>query len=207
MSGKGRPIQSQFEIALTQLSIRYAAPPTGSLRWQAPQAPIVNRSSVVSAGQFGAICPQNPDALGAIVSESTVGVSEDCLFLNVYAPKNATGPLPVMVWIHGGGYGTGSSVEYDLSSMINVNEGMFLGVTIQYRVCWTRILHSMGANRTPSLGPSAFCPRMKSFATALLMLAFSINISPSSGRRATSVFSAATLLRSRLQVKALAVDQ
>lgn len=58
--------------------------------------------------------------------------SEDCLFLNVYAPKMAT-KLPVMIWIHGGGYGQGDGGQ-DQSLVINATEGAFLVVSIQYRV-------------------------------------------------------------------------
>jgi carboxylesterase type B len=57
---------------------------------------------------------------------------EDCLFLNVYAPPNAT-ELPVLVWIHGGGYGLGDGTQ-DMSEIINANNQGFVAVTIQYRV-------------------------------------------------------------------------
>jgi carboxylesterase type B len=59
-------------------------------------------------------------------------ISEDCLFLNVKAPQNAS-DLPVFVNIHGGGYGVGDGRE-DLSRLINVNHNAFVGVSIQYRV-------------------------------------------------------------------------
>jgi carboxylesterase type B len=54
------------------------------------------------------------------------------LFLNVYAPKDASG-LPVLVNIHGGGYGRGNGRD-DLSKLINANGNGFIGVSIQYRV-------------------------------------------------------------------------
>src|SRR3569833_1958538 len=67
-------------------SIRYAAPPTGNLRWQAPQAPAVNRT-VVTADTFASICPQ---ANLAIPNVPFTGLAnEDCLFLNVYAAPTA----------------------------------------------------------------------------------------------------------------------
>ena len=57
---------------------------------------------------------------------------EDCLFLSVYASAEAKN-LPVIVWIHGGGYGQGRG-EQDLSMIINTNNKAFVGVVIQYRV-------------------------------------------------------------------------
>jgi carboxylesterase type B len=65
---------------------------------------------------------------------NTSGITgnEDCLFLNVYAPQNASN-LPVLVYIHGGGYGQGSA-SADLSGIINANNNAFVGVAIQYRV-------------------------------------------------------------------------
>lgn len=68
--------------------------------------------------------------------------NEDCLYLNVYAPPNAT-RLPVLVWIHGGGYGLGDGTE-DMTDIINANEKGFVAVTIQYRVSVSRLLPSGG---------------------------------------------------------------
>lgn len=79
-------------------SVRYAAPPVGSLRWQAPQPPTGN-GSLVSAVEQPPLCPQTggyglPEVYGF---NSSLG-DEDCLFLNIYAAPNASN-LPVFVWI------------------------------------------------------------------------------------------------------------
>ena len=108
-------------------SIRFAAPPTGNLRFQAPQVPADNRSQVIQANAFAPQCPQSSDSPG----KGTLS-TEDCLFLNVYAPQNATN-LPVLVWIHGGGYGLGNGRQ-DLQAIIETNNNSFIGVAIQYRL-------------------------------------------------------------------------
>ncbi|KAK5699248.1 hypothetical protein LTR17_023415 [Elasticomyces elasticus] len=115
--------------------IRFAAPPVGSLRWQAPQAPETNRSATIPATSYGPVCPLNPSA-GIEINQpaNQTGASEDCLFLNVWTPSNATGsPLPVYIWIHGGGYGVGNGRQ-DLTAFINTNNNAFVGITIQYRL-------------------------------------------------------------------------
>ncbi|OLN82736.1 Lipase 4-like protein 4 [Colletotrichum chlorophyti] len=110
--------------------IRYAAPPTGALRWQPPQPPSSEPSNeTIKTTEFGPICPQ---AYPAVPGLPFVLGDEDCLFLNVYAPANATN-LPVMVWIHGGGYGIGNGRQ-DMSEIINDNGNKFISVVIQYRL-------------------------------------------------------------------------
>lgn len=112
--------------------IRYAAPPLGRLRWQAPQTPARN-SKVQQAVDQPPLCPQSGAAkTPAIYGFNSGPGDEDCLFLNVYAPPNAR-KLPVFVWIHGGGYGLFGAV-YDPSQLINTNGNGFISVVIQYRL-------------------------------------------------------------------------
>ena len=81
------------------LGIPYAAPPVGSLRWKPPQAP-APWTTTLQATQFGSECTQG--------TASKPAGSENCLFLNVWAPADGSTNLPVMVHIHGGGFFNGS---------------------------------------------------------------------------------------------------
>jgi carboxylesterase type B len=115
---------------LITISIRFAAPPTGSLRWQRPEAPAINRTTIL-ANTYGPTCYQigsNPPSN----SSSSNTVSEDCLFINVQSPANASN-LPVLVWIHGGGYGAGNGRQ-DFSDLLTTNNNNFVTVSIQYRL-------------------------------------------------------------------------
>lgn len=111
--------------------IPFAAPPVGELRWKAPQ-PVKDWSGVRSALQFGQNCMQRP--IYGNMGFRGPGMSEDCLYLNVWSPANsANEKLPVLVYFFGGGLqaGDGSEPRYDGESM--ALKGI-VSVTVSYRL-------------------------------------------------------------------------
>ncbi|MFW0783281.1 carboxylesterase/lipase family protein [Gordonia sp. CPCC 206044] len=113
--------------------IRFAAPPTGDLRWRRARRPQPH-DDVVDARRFGPISPQERNP-GILLGKDVV-MDEDCLFLNVWRPVGAddTSSLPVMVWLHGGAYvfGSGSQPLYDATEL--VSGGDVVVVTPNYRL-------------------------------------------------------------------------
>ena len=90
--------------------VPFAAPPVGESRWRPPQ-PVEPWTGVRDATEFGHACPQplGPYPEWADNHFTAVGIDEDCLTLNVWAPADRVGePLPVMVYIHGGNMQYGS---------------------------------------------------------------------------------------------------
>ncbi|KAH9486198.1 putative secreted lipase [Psilocybe cubensis] len=134
------------------LGIRFAAPPTGLARFNAPSLP----STVPGIQQANAqppMCLQSPygsaptnpyrvDKSQDVHKRDESTSSEDCLFLNVYIPGNVkkSSKLPVVVWIHGGGYvlgsisETGYGGEYDGDSILRQSQDSVILVSIQYRL-------------------------------------------------------------------------
>jgi para-nitrobenzyl esterase len=104
--------------------IPYAAPPVGALRWR-PPAPARPWSGVRDATAPGSVCAQG---------YPTVRGSEDCLYLNVTTPRQIRGPLPVMVWIHGGGFVFGSGSDPSLAAAALANRARAVVVTLNYRL-------------------------------------------------------------------------
>lgn len=122
------------------LGIPYAAPPVGALRWRAPQPP-ASWTGTRDALTFGSPCTQFASKFGGVDSArpgTPVG-DENCLYLNVYAPRFApaevpsgTARLPVMVWMHGGGNTIGESGFYNGGNLA-VTEKVVV-VTLNYRL-------------------------------------------------------------------------
>ncbi len=120
------------------LGLPFAAPPVGEARWRLP-APVKSWSGVRPASAFAPSCPQvinAPEGRGPWTPEYLIpsGTSEDCLYLNVWRPADASVKgAPVFVWIHGGGNteGSGSVPVYDGAAM--AGEGVVV-VTINYRL-------------------------------------------------------------------------
>jgi para-nitrobenzyl esterase len=116
--------------------IPYAAPPVGALRWHAPEPPASWRG-VRAATRPGPECPQAAGLAAAIGIGGKVapGSSENCLYLNVWVPdKLPAGGAPVMVWIHGGSYTSGSGADYDASYFMSRAAGPMIVVTVNYRL-------------------------------------------------------------------------
>src|SRR4029078_12515856 len=111
--------------------IPFAQPPTGDLRWREPQ-PVENWKGTRAAREFGPRCMQ-ARIFDDMVFRSN-GVSEDCLYLNVWTPaKSSRERLPVLVYFYGGGFvsGDGSEPRYDGESM--AAKGIVV-VTVNYRL-------------------------------------------------------------------------
>jgi para-nitrobenzyl esterase len=120
---KGLVAGLQTETMNKFLGIPYAAPPVGALRWQPPQPP-ASWQGQLDATQFANHCPQVASFFGLPAT------TEDCLYLNVYAPPSGE-DLPVMVWIHGGSLTVGESDDYDPTML--VEQGVVV-VTLNYRL-------------------------------------------------------------------------
>lgn len=117
--------------------IRYAEPPVGDLRWR-PTVAVAPHDSTFDATSFGPIAPQNPSLLDSIFGNETREMDEDCLSLNVWTPafegnRVSDASLPVMVWVHGGGFeiGAGSQTMYDGAAF--ATSGVVF-VSINYRL-------------------------------------------------------------------------
>ncbi|KAJ7775802.1 Alpha/Beta hydrolase protein [Mycena olivaceomarginata] len=152
--GEGTPIvdlgYAQYQGAVdtstnltTFVGIRYAAAPVGALRFRAPQPPPSVTGVLQATTQpnqcFQANLGSNPINPLEARAVTPAGTSEDCLFLSVSYPSDAAGVqpsvlLPVVVWIHGGGYLNGASYQYRGTDIINQSNRGVVAVVLQYRL-------------------------------------------------------------------------
>jgi len=124
--------------------IPYARPPVAELRWAAP-LPVVPWQGVKEASQPGSACTQRAaglvpfiapmaEAYGSNFAQPPVQSSEDCLYLDVWAPQwPAKQALPVMVWLHGGSNTVGSGTQSTYDGVSLTQHGVVL-VTLNYRL-------------------------------------------------------------------------
>ena len=120
----------------TWLGIPFAAPPVGELRWRPPQ-PVSPWPGVRNALLPGEPCIQFGSPLGGVGEVGSRQGSEDCLYLNVYAPRLDADRvkdrrLPVMVWIHGGGNTVGHAAFYE-GGVLAARENVLV-VMVNYRL-------------------------------------------------------------------------
>ncbi|XP_043837719.1 cocaine esterase-like [Dromiciops gliroides] len=120
------------------LGIPFAKPPVGDLRFSPPQPPD-SWNNVRHATSRPSMCLQDVTVQEKLLNLLKIPVtltspSEDCLYLNIYTPAHAKegARLPVMVWIHGGGFVLGSASTYD-GSMLSASQNVVV-VIIQYRL-------------------------------------------------------------------------
>src|SRR6478736_3217333 len=114
--------------------IPFAAPPVGDLRWKAPQ-PAPRWQGLRQAAEFSNACWQTQyPAAAAIYQAKLPPLSEDCLYLNIWTPaKSPKDKLPVMVWIHGGGFTRGFAGTHAYDGEVLSRKGAVI-VTLNYRL-------------------------------------------------------------------------
>lgn len=144
-------IEGEFDIKTNIQSFKgipFAQPPVGDLRWKAPQ-PVTNWNGVKQTKKFGPRAIQS-NVFGDMGFRSD-GMSEDCLYLNVWSPaKSANDKLPVLVYFYGGGFaaGDGSESRYDGENM--AKKGI-VTLTVNYRLgIWGFFAHPELTKESPN---------------------------------------------------------
>jgi para-nitrobenzyl esterase len=123
--------------------IPYASPPIGERRFQPPQPPDP-WTGIRDATAFGPIAPQLPFLVANVTLEVEMPEpqSEDCLYLNIWAPHPDGRKRPVMVWVHGGALLNGSGSQSDYDGVRFAEQGDLILVTINYRLGVLGFLYS-----------------------------------------------------------------
>lgn len=130
----------QIDGVFAWKGIPYAKPPVGSLRFRAPELP-ESWEGIRDATAFSPVAPQTQKEIMEFFGNDISNMNEDCLYLNVWSPGADDKKRPVMVWIHGGAFvsGSGSSSWYDGASF--AAQGDVVIVTINYRLGIFGFLH------------------------------------------------------------------
>ena len=114
--------------------VPYAEPPVGALRWRAPRD-VEYLDAIIDATEFKNECVQPKDNSSIFNRNLSTG-DEDCLYLNIYVPKNQNSlnknKFPVMYWIHGGSNIWGAGSDYDFSNLATSQQ--VIVITINYRL-------------------------------------------------------------------------
>lgn len=128
------PVRGKVIVLNTNKTlVRYLGIPFAQAnRFEPPESPKPWKTTL-NATSFGMSCPQSP----SIIVNSTETMSEDCLSVNVFLPKNnaqQNALLPVMVWIYGGGFSFGSAAYHIYNGGYLATEGDVIVVTFNYRL-------------------------------------------------------------------------
>lgn len=139
LTEKGQISGIETEFSYVYKGVPYAKPPIGDLRWHAPM-PMDPWEGVLECTAFQNRCPQPGEKPGSFYhkeffsnEEFVPAMSEDCLHLNIWVPKNRKEKCPVAIWYHGGGYIGGHSSEIEFDGEGYAKRGVIL-VTVTYRL-------------------------------------------------------------------------
>jgi para-nitrobenzyl esterase len=156
----------------TYLGVPYGLPPIGPRRFRGP-APVEPWSGVRDATRPGPAAPQGGSQLANLLGPDPSPQSEDCLTLNVYAPERAETDLPVLFWIHGGGFRSGRAGGPRQAAQQLARRGPMVVVTMNYRLGPLGCLYLAElANEREELGSGNFA--LLDMAAALTWVARSI---------------------------------
>lgn len=146
----GRIRGHRFDDVWVFSGIPYAASVAGSMRWRRPRPPR-SWAGILDATAPGPVAPQTPPTPGSVFPGDPTHQDEDCLSINVWTPGLDEGRRPVMLWLHGGGFtsGTGASFLYRGGQLARV--GDVVVVTCNYRLGALGFL-SHGALADPETG-------------------------------------------------------
>ncbi|XP_078256834.1 fatty acyl-CoA hydrolase precursor, medium chain-like isoform X2 [Rhinoraja longicauda] len=157
LEGKRVSVKGTDTPVYSYLGVPFAKPPIGPLRFSRPEQP-EGWTGTRKATAFAAGCPQDPSMEDMLLEMLTVTMPrrtyrEDCLYLNVHTPVSPTDTqtkLPVMVWIHGGGFQLGTAAFYDASPLAAYERVVI--VVIQYRLGILGFLSTGDAAMPANLG-------------------------------------------------------